>query len=154
MHRRNWKCWVPNSLQEAVEGCVAFTQDRHNHSVDRVADLVGESKWTVYKWLEQGSIPSKKIPGFEHACGCNYVTAYLATTARKLLIDMPTGRPSGAGQILVVQEACNAATGALIAFAEHKSTAEQTIAALQRALELLAYERSNIQRYEQPELDL
>lgn len=154
MRRRNWKSWQPSSLQEAVEGCVGFAQDKHQRSVDRLADLVGESKWTIYKWIEQGSIPSKKIPGFEYACGCYYVTAYLAAAAHKLLIDIPSGRPSDAGQIHAVQEACTNAVGALIAFADQKSTAEQTLACLQRAIELLAFERANVTRHQQPELDL
>lgn len=153
MRNRHWKTWRPSSLQEAVEGCVSFAQHNHRRDVERIADLVGESKWTLYKWIEQGSIPSKKIPGFEHACGCFYVTAYLAASARKLLIDLPTGRASGPQQIQALQEACNTAVGALISFAQQKASSDDVVGAINRALEHLVYERTNVALHKQPTLD-
>lgn len=155
MSRRNWRVWRPTSLQEAVEGCVDFAKEHGPRmSVERVADLVGESKWTIYKWIEQGSIPAKKIAGFEHACGACYVTEYLASSARKLVIDLPTGRLPTSRDIHAVQEACTAATGALLRFAEGKASAAETIDHLTAAMTLLAHERAQVERVAQPELSL
>lgn len=123
-------------------------------SVERIGDLVGESKWTIYKWIEQGSIPAKKIAGFEHVCGCAYVTEYLATSARKLLIDLPTGRLPVGSDIHALQESCTAAIGALLRFAEGKASAADTSDHLTAAMTRLAHERAQVERHAQPELTL
>lgn len=154
MHRRDWKRWQPTSLCDAVDGCLAFALDKHRRTVDRIADLVGESKWTVYKWAATGSIPSRKIPGFEHACGAHYVTAYLAGAAHKLLVDLPTGRVAGPSDINALQAACTAAIGALIDFAAQKTDAATTTESLTAAMTLLAHERAQVERHPQPELHL
>jgi len=155
MSRRNWKVWRPSSLQEAVEGCVDFARDHSPRmSVERIGDLVGESKWTLYKWIEQGSIPARKIPGFEHACGVCYVTEYLATSARKLVIDLPTGRLPVGSDIHALQESCTAAIGALLRFAEGKADAADTADHLTAAMIRLAHERAQVERHAQPELIL
>jgi len=154
MNRRHWKTWRPTSLQEAVEGCVQFAQDNHRRTVDRIADLVGESKWTVYKWIQSGSIPAKKIAGFELACDRAYITEYLATSARKLVIDMPTGRLPLGSDIHALQESCTAAIGALLRFAEGKADAADTADHLTAAMTRLAHERAQVERHAQPELTL
>ncbi|MEW5833630.1 MAG: hypothetical protein AB1832_01080 [Pseudomonadota bacterium] len=154
MTRRNWKHWRPTSLQEAVEGCVLYAQDKAHASVERIADLVGESRWTVYKWMQKGSIPAVKIAGFEHACGCAYVTEYLATSARKLVVDLPTGRLPTGSDVHALQAACNDAVGALLRFAEGKTTAADTADLLTAAMTRLAHERAQVERHAQPELSL
>lgn len=154
MNRRNWKHWRPTSLQEAVEGCVQFAQEKRNQSVDRIADLVGESKWTIYKWMQKGSIPALKIAGFEHASGCTYISEYLALSAHKLVIDMPTGRLPVGSDIHALQEACTAAIGALLRFAEGKADAADTSDHLTAAMTRLAHERAQVERCAQPELHL
>lgn len=154
MRKRAWNTWQPASLQEAVEGCLAFALDRHRRTVDQVADLVGESKWTVYKWVQTGGIPAKKIAGFELACGVTYVTRYLASSARKLLIDIPTGRRASASDINALQAACNTAIGALIEFAAGRVSASDTHASLTAAMTALAQERAHVERHDQPELEL
>lgn len=154
MSRRYWKVWRPRSLQEAVEGCVLYAQEHARLSVDRIADLVGESKWTVYKWMQKGSIPAVKIAGFEHACGACYVTEYLASSARKLVIDLPTGRLPAGSDIHALQEACTAAIGALLRFAEGRADAADTSDHLTAAMTRLAHERAQVERHTQPELSL
>ncbi|MGB3749427.1 MAG: hypothetical protein WA961_14605 [Rhodanobacter sp.] len=155
MSARRWKVWRPISLQEAVEGCVDYAKDHGSRmSVERIADLVGESKWTIYKWIEKGSIPAMKIAGFEHACGCAYVTEYLAASARKLVIDMPTGRLPVGSDIHALQEVCTAAIGALLRFAEGKADAADTSNHLTAAMARLAHERAQVERHDQPELSL
>lgn len=154
MSRRNWKTWRPSSLRQAVEGCVEYAQSVKRMSVDQIGELVGESNWTVYKWMQKGGIPARKIAGFEHACGCHYITEYLATSARKLVVDLPTGRLPSGSDVHALQESCTNAVGALLRFAEGKSTAADTADALTAAMTRLAHERAQVERHAQPELNL
>lgn len=153
--KRNWKVWRPTSLQEAVEGCVQFAIVRDPRlGVERIGDLVGESKWTLYKWMETGAIPARKIPGFELACGAYYVTEYLALSAHKLVVDMPSGRLPAGQDVHALQQACNEAIGALLAYSQQKLDAAQTIDSLTAAMTHLAHQRAQVERAAQPELAL
>jgi hypothetical protein len=155
MSRTNWKAWRPASLNEAIEGCAKFALEKHNRSIDRIADLMGApSKWTLYKWMHAATLPANRIRAFEHACGATFVTQYIAVSARKLLIDFPTGRCAGTSDINAVNRACTDAVTALLDFADGKRTADETHNALTHAIEQLAFERANVERHNQPELAL
>jgi hypothetical protein len=155
MHKRNWKAFRPTSLQGAIEACTLFAYEKHNRGIDRIADLMGlPSKWGLYKWIEAASIPACRIRAFEHACGATYVTQYLAISARKLLIDFPTGRTAGISDLNAVNAACTHAVTALLDFADGKRSADETHTALTHAIEQLAFERANVERHTQPELAL
>ncbi|MCU8084256.1 hypothetical protein [Shewanella sp. SM23] len=66
--RRNWEKVRANNLRHLMALCLEFAREKQNLSVDRVADLMGlPSKWTLYKWLENGRIPAVLIRPFEHA---------------------------------------------------------------------------------------
>lgn len=153
MSTRNWKTWRPRSLQEAVEGCVQYAATRRL-SVERIADLCGESRWTIYKWMESGNVPARKIAGFEFACGRAYVTGYLAATAGKIIIDIPRGRVPAQQDIHALQESCTRAVGALLAFAAGRQSAAETSDALTAAIVRLAHERAQVDASAQPELEL
>jgi hypothetical protein len=154
MRRRNWKAYQPASLQEAIKACTDFALERHNRGVERIADLMGVSTWTLYKWISNGNLPARLIRPFEHACGCHFVTAWIAASAHRLLIEFPTGRVPNPDQVHDVQMACNAAVGALLAFAREQADAPETLAALRTAMECLAHEHANVAQYAQPELPL
>ena len=154
MPRRNWKGFHPRSLTEAVDGCIDFAMERHRRDMQRIADLMGTTRWTLYKWVGSGGIPVRLIAAFEHACGCHFVTAYLAASARRLLIDFPTGRVPGDSDVHAVQEACTAAVGSLLAFARQELSQEDTLGSLTRAMELLGHQHANVAHHQQPELDL
>ena len=154
MPTRNWRVWRPTGLQEAVAGCVQFAQERLGKSVEQIADLVAESPWTVYKWMATGNIPARKIAGFEYACGATYISGYLAASSHKLVIDLPTGRIPTAADINLTQAVCTDAIAALIAFAEGKKAAGETIDFLTAAIQRLATERAHVERHDQPELPL
>jgi hypothetical protein len=96
MPGRNWKRVAPTTLSNAIELCIEFAKEKHNRSVDRIAELIGlANKYTLYKWIESGKLPAISIRPFEHACGCDFVTRYLAHSAHKLLIDIPSAaRPA------------------------------------------------------------
>jgi hypothetical protein len=152
--RRNWTRWRPASLQEAVEGCLHYAQDKHRFSVDRLADLMGESKWTIYKWIQSGSIPARKIAGFEAHCQCSYITAWLAASARRIVVELPSGRLPGTSDIHALQNACHEAIGLLISFAAGRADKKETMDALTVAIEHLATERAHVDLSTQPELSL
>jgi hypothetical protein len=66
---------VPSNIAEAVEACILTAQKRHPQlSIERIADRCGETKWNIYKWQSSGSIPSQKVPTFEHATAGHFVT--------------------------------------------------------------------------------
>lgn len=151
--RRNWKALRASSLPKAMELCLDYAREVQNLGVERIADRMGlASHWVIYKWMEEGGMPARHIRSFEHACGATYVTRYIAASAHMLLIDLPTGRHAVAQDIQAVQEACTAAVGALLAFYSGRSAADETHAALTVALQQLAAERAEVERYTNPEL--
>lgn len=154
MPRRNWKTFRPAGLSEAMEGCLQFALERHNRGVERVADLMGVNRWSLYKWVASGNLPLRLVRPFEHACGCTFVTTWMAASAHRLLIDFPTGRSASPADVHDLQDACNNAVGALIAFARGESTQTETLAAITTAMERLAYEHAQVSTHAQPELEL
>lgn len=138
-----------------MELCIEHAREKHNRSVDRVADLIGvANKFTLYKWIESGKLPAISIRPFEHACGCDLVTRYLAHSAHKLMIDIPTGARVDAEGVHRLSEACNAAVGELIRFYKDDATADEAVAKITAAMEVLAWHRGNALKFAQPELGL
>lgn len=154
MARRNWKGYRASNLREAMKACLDFAEDRHNRGTERVADLMGESQWSLYKWVANGNLPLRLVRPFEHACGCQFVTEWMAASAHRLLIEFPTGRRASPADVHDLQDACNGAVGALIAFARGESTQTETLAAITTAMERLAYEHAQVSTHAQPELSL
>ena len=154
MTRKNWKKAQPRSLREALELCKDYAISVHHRSVERIAELAGEeSHWTVYGWLRDGSIPGKKIVAYQHACGCDYITRYLAHSAGRMLIEMPVGKLARSEDVHELQATLNAAVGALLGFAAGHLDADQVGAELNTALESLAWHRENVNKVSQPELE-
>lgn len=154
MTSRNWK-HPPQSLPEAMEACLRHAADKHHRSVAGVAALMGlANQWTLYKWIESGRLPAIMIRPFEHACGADHVTRYLAHAAHRLLIDIPAGRLPASSDLQAVQAATHTALGALIDFASGKAGTAQVLDAVTAALEQLAWHRENARKAEQPELSL
>ncbi|AOE92049.1 hypothetical protein LBM341_03799 (plasmid) [Ralstonia solanacearum] len=53
--RRNWKRIRPTSLRHALELCKDYAKERHNLSVERIAESMGlADHWTLYKWFQNG----------------------------------------------------------------------------------------------------
>jgi hypothetical protein len=145
----------PTSLREAMKLCTEYAQAKHNRSVDRIAELMGEpSPWNLYKWMSTGRMPANLIRPFEHACGCTFITQYIATSAHRLPIPIPKGQPATGQDIHDLQTAVTEATGQLLQYQRGEASAEATLAAIDRAMGGLAYQRRNVERDEQPELAL
>ncbi len=154
MPKRNWRTFNPKTLRDAIEGCKDYALEKHRRSVDQIAELAGEdSQWTVYGWLRDGSIPGRKIKTFQHACGCDFITRWLAHSSGMLLIPVPQGRASGVDDVHRLQEALNGAVRALLGFATGDMDSDQVGGEINSAMEALAWHRENVARSHQPDLD-
>ena len=155
MTRRNWKQVRPVSLIEALRLCKEFAQARHNLSVERIADRMGATHDSLYKWLGTGRMPAILIPAYELACGCNFASVWLATSAGKLVIDMPTGRKATGQDVVDMNSGCAAVLQLITAFYAAPATAdtEATLAALRAHMEQVAYHHANVAAYINPELE-
>lgn len=155
MKRRNWKGVQPTSLRHALELCKDHAADARRLSVERIAERMGEeSHWTVYGWLRDGSIPARKIVAYEHACGCNFVTRWLAACEGNLLVPIPTGRQADADFYLAMQKSFTAAMEHLVQFYAGRAQADDTLAALTTLMEDVAWHHGNVGQYHQPTLEL
>jgi hypothetical protein len=155
MAKINWKKERGTSMRHAMELCIRYAKDTHNLSVDHIADLMGEaSHFTLYKWLESGRMPAIKIRTFEHACRCDYVTYYLACSANKLVINMPTGRKAEHKELNELSIFSHTVIAQLISFWEGKEEQEIVIQSITLLIEDLAHQRGNLAKQQQPELNL
>jgi hypothetical protein len=153
MARTNWKRKRARSLRHGAELCVAHAREVLNRSVEQIADIMGESShYTLYKWLENGRMPAVKIRAFETACGADFVTQYLAYSANKLIIDMPTGRKAAHRELSELGAYANKVMSMLIDFNDGRSEQKETSEALATLIEDLAHQRGNIEKFQQPEL--
>ena len=155
MSRRNWKQIRPTSLRQALELCKDHGRERKNLSVERIAVEMGiTDHWTLYKWFQTGRIPANLIRPFEVATGIDYVTRWLAASAGKLVIDIPTGRDIKPNDMQALQELINTAVGTLLQFYDGRAKAPDTLAAIQTAMEAMAWHHGNVGKHLQPELEL
>ena len=156
MTRRNWKQAHPASMVEALRLCKEYAQEKKNLSIERIADLMGATHDSLYKWLATGRLPAILIPAYELACGCNFVSVWLVTSAgNKLVIDMPRGRKASTADVMEVNTSCATALALLTAFYEapESTDAQATLAALRTHLEQVAYHHHNVASYATPELE-
>lgn len=155
MTKRNWKQVHPRSLSHAMELCVEHARQVHNRSVEQIADLIAlPNKFTLYKWIDTCRMPSIMIRPFEHACGANYVTEYLASSSHKLLVDIPRGAKADKDDVLKLQLEFNDAIKLLAEFYEGNACAEDTIGTLTAFIARAAGHRENVRKSVAPELDL
>lgn len=153
MARMNWKRQRARSLRHGTELCIAYAKDVHNRSVETIAEMMGEeSHWTLYKWMESGRMPAVKIRAFEHACGADFVTKYLAHSAGYLVVEIPKGKKVKHKELNELGAYTHEVLGALLSFYENHEGAEDVKQAVTLLIEDLAYQRGNIEKFQQPEL--
>lgn len=155
MTRKDWKRLRPGSLVEALRLCKAFAQERRNLSIERIADRMGVTHDGLYKWLATGRLPANLIPPYEHACGCHYVSDWLAASAGRMAIEVPTGRTAGHADMVELNTGFAQALQLLTNFYGDPSKAdpEATVAALRSHLEQAAHHQHNVARCIAPELE-
>jgi hypothetical protein len=149
----NWKRMQPTSLMHSLRLCKDFARDRHNRSVERVADLMGVSADLLYKWLGTGRMPANLIPVYEHACGCYFVTIWLAHSAHKLVVDIPTGRNATATEVSELYQQFADVVGNLAKFYEGKADAQETLNQVTSLMAGLAWHHGNVEKHLQPEFE-
>ena len=153
MSRRNWNRLQPGSLRDALELCKDYAKEKHNLSVERIAQLSGlTDHWTLYKWIQTGKIPANMIAPFEAACGINYVTRWMAISNGKLLIEIPVGRKADAMEMNQLQLCAHEAIGLLLKFYGGEANADETLGAIQQVMRGLAWHKGNVEKHQQPEL--
>lgn len=154
MAKRCWKRVAPTSLRHALELCKEHGRERRNLSVERIAERMGlTDHWTVYKWVQNGRIPANMIRPFEEVCGVDFVTRWLAASAGRLVISIPTGRNVTPTDMAELQARLNDAVGSLLTFHAGQAGATETLAAVEQAMAGLAWHRGTVAKHLQPELE-
>lgn len=152
--RRDWKRIQPTSLRHALELCKDHARERLNRSVERIADEMGVTDhWSVYKWLQTGRIPANLVRPFESACGIDYVTRWIAASAGKMLIDIPSGRKLQGSDVIALHNGFGSALQLLTDFYSGKAEPSATIEAITSHLADVAWHRANVAQFATPELD-
>lgn len=151
--RTNWKNIQPISLVHALRLCKDYAIERKRLSVERIADLMGVTHDSLYKWLSTGRMPAVLIPAYENTCGVQFVTRWLAISNNKLMIEMPTGRKASDNDIQQLHLNFSQAVAQLINFYNGTESQENTLASLQTILEDLVGHRENVLQSSAPQLE-
>lgn len=155
MSRRNWKRYQPATLRDALQGCKDFANERHNLSVERIAERMGlEDHWALYKWIASGRMPLVLVPAYQHACGIDLVMRWLAASGHKLLVEMPAGRQATPADMVELNTGFATALQLLTNFyASSRQDPAATLEAIRGHLEQMAYHQHNVAQYATPELE-
>lgn len=144
---------VPTSLRAAFEADKALALKHKRLSVERLAELLGTTAATLYKWLETDSMPVRVLIGWQHLTGGLNVVRYLASREAAVVIQIPTGRTPDADDVHVLQGTLNGAVGALLDYMQARTDRDTCMGKLSTGLESLAWHRANVEKSEQPELE-
>lgn len=155
MTRRNWKQVRPNSAIDALRLCKEYAQEKKNLSIERIADRMGVTHDSLYKWLAAGRLPFILLPAFEHTCGCHFASDFAAASAGKVVISIPSGRTVTQGDLVELNACFGAALQLLADFysTAGKTDATETLAALTIHLQQVAWHRANVETFTTPELE-
>lgn len=144
---------VPTSLRAAFDADKARALKHKRLSVERLAELLGTTAATLYKWLETDSMPVRVLLGWQHLTGGTNVVRYLASREAAVVIQIPTGRAPDADDVHVLQGTLNGAVGALLDYMQARTDRDTCMGKLSSGLESLAWHRANVEKSEQPELE-
>lgn len=155
MSRRNWKRVHAISATDALRLCKEFAQEKKNLSIERIADRMGVTHDSLYKWLSAGRLPFILLPAYELACGCNFASEWAAASAGKVVINLPIGRTASQADMVELNSCFASALQLLTDFysAPAKADAGQTLAALTNHLQQVAYHHANVGQHANPELE-
>lgn len=152
---RFWKSRVSPSLRDAMQDCLRYGEEAYNLSIERVTDLMGlDNHWTLRKYISEVRLPIRLVPAFEHACGIDLITRYLAASAGRVSILIPHGTLSTNHDISDLQRTLTEVPAALLDFYAGKTSTDECAAALMSAMTELAWHRANVAKHDQPELPL
>ncbi|GMV55367.1 MAG: hypothetical protein AMXMBFR6_11720 [Betaproteobacteria bacterium] len=145
---------VPTSLRAAFEADKAHALKHKRLNIERLAELLGTTAATLYKWLETDSMPVRALIGWQHLTGANNVVRFLASREASVVICIPVGRRIDAADINALQATLTHAVGALLDHQRGRSDRETTLGKIGTGLEHLAWHHANVDKSDQPELEL
>tara|TARA_R110002049_G_scaffold83938_12_gene213714 strand:+ start:3574 stop:4038 length:465 start_codon:yes stop_codon:yes gene_type:complete len=145
---------VPTSLRAAFELDKAHALKRKRLNVERLAELLGTTPATLYKWIETDSMPVRALIAWQHLTGSNHVVRYLASREGAVVIQIPPGRNLSAEDIHDLQMVLAEAPGALLKLKRGEIERDECMGALTTGMESLAWHRANVEKSDQPELEL
>ncbi len=150
---RNWKRLIPKSHTEALRLCKDYAKEKHNLSVERIADTMGVTADVLYKWLANGTMPLNRIRSYELACRCNYVSRYMAHGDGNLLIPIPSGKGLSDADMMELNQSFHGAMTLLAGFYKGGVDANETMDALVAHMQATGWHHANVHKHAQPELD-
>ncbi|AKU24834.1 hypothetical protein ACZ75_10905 [Massilia sp. NR 4-1] len=154
MRKRRWKSVRATSLSEAVDLCVEYASEQRR-PIKVLSDLMGVEMKTLYRWLSDTSMPLNRVRQFEAFCGMSFIGEYLCMApGDKAVVSIPAGKKASVTDLADVQGNFSEALTLLSRFYQHGEALEETVAALTNTLSQLAYQRSNVLKVGQPELEL
>lgn len=145
---------APTSLRAAFELDKAYALKRKRLSIERIAELLGTTPATLYKWLETDAMPVRALIAWQHLTGSNHVVRYLASREGAVVIPIPVGRQITSEDVHDLQMVLAAASGALLHLKAAAIERDECISALTSGIESLAWHRANVEKAHQPELEL
>ena len=141
------------SLDHAIELAKQHAKEQHRPS-KVMADLMGVELKTYYRWLLDNTLPLNRIAQFEALTGSRFISEYLSVLhGDRVVMEIPRGRKGKAADMAQVQSQTAAALALLAKWHEDGSGVDETIEALTNVLALLAYQRENVKKAGNPELD-
>lgn len=154
MVRTNWKRIIPHSLVKALNLTKEHGKEKHQLSVERIADRLGVSDSCLYKWLGDSTMPINRVIAFEQACGINFVTQYLAHSQGYLLVPTPTGRKAEHKDLGELQLFMTQVMALIIKANDGQTGAESAIDGIKTLMEDLAFIQKNVAKNELPQNEL
>ncbi|WP_102797338.1 hypothetical protein [Bowmanella denitrificans] len=143
---------IPRSLNEALQACKEYAVKHANMSVPRLADRIGSTPDSLYKYLGLGTLPVNKLVAYEEASGTLFVTQYLAHSHGCLLVKIPSGRRASHKQLAELQKYSAEVISMLIDVNNDGGDVERTVEQIQLLMQDLAYHKTNTEKLRQPEL--
>lgn len=154
LRKRSWKSRKAQSLSEAMELCIEFAGEKRR-PVKVLAELMGVELKTLYRWLADTSMPINRTRQFEEFCGASFISDYLCMAhGNKVVVDIPMGKKADVTDLAELQVVFADALTRLVRFYQHGEAVDETVVALTKTLSQLAYQRSNVLKVGQPELEL
>lgn len=144
---------VPASLRAAFDADKAYALAHRRLNVERLAELLGTTAATLYKWIETDTMPVRALIAWQHLTGASHVVRYLASREGGVVIAVPAGHAASAGDVHALQATLNDAVGALLGFMRGELDRDSTLGRLSAGLESLAWHRANVDKSDQPELE-
>lgn len=144
---------MPTSLRSAIEMDKAHALKHKRLNIERLAELLGTTPATLYKWIETDSMPLRMLVAWQHLTGSNNVMRYLASRESCVVIAIPSGRCPDADDVHALQATLTGSMGAYLSYLSRETDREVCLAKLSMGLESLAWHRANVEKADQPELE-